>query len=119
MRNYVPARRLSVCVPALRDKIPKEAVPIDPKQQRHISTEGMKTSQNADGTPKPKKKRFSIVKFILQFIGCLLCVGVMACSVGAVLLSMYVVQVTADDGETLDLDNMKSKQTSIILNAYG
>ena len=99
--------------------IPKEAVPIDPKQQRHISTDGVKTPQNAAGTPKPKKKRFSIVKFILQFIGCLLCVGVMACSVGAVLLSMYVVQVTADDGETLDLDNMKSKQTSIILNAYG
>ena len=119
MRKYVPARRLSVCVPALRDKIPKEAVPIDPKQQRHISTDGVKTPQNAAETPKPKKKRFSIVKFLLQLIGCLLCVGVMACSVGAVLLSMYVVQVTADDGETLDLDNMKSKQNSIILDTNG
>lgn len=64
--------------------------------------------------PKRKKKRFSIVGLILQLIGCVLCLGIMACSVGAVFLSMYVVQVTADDGETLDLDNQKSKQTTII-----
>lgn len=43
----------------------------------------------------------------------------MAGSVGAVLLSIYVVQVTADDAETLDLDNQKTKQTAIIYDRYG
>lgn len=43
----------------------------------------------------------------------------MACCVGGVLLSMYVVQVTADDGEILDLDNQKNRQTTILYNAYG
>lgn len=40
-------------------------------------------------------------------------------SVGAVFLAMYVVQVTADEDGTLDLDNQKSKQTTILFNAYG
>ena len=43
----------------------------------------------------------------------------MLCSVGGVLLSMYIVQVTADDGEILDLDNQKNKQTTIIYDKYG
>lgn len=101
----------------------KEAVPIDPKQQRHISTEGVKPANAAgsDKKPKPKKKkrRRSIFGYVIRFIGCLLCVCVMAGSVGAVLLSMYVVQVTADEDGNLDLDNQKSKQTSIINDRYG
>ena len=55
---------------------------------------------------------------ILSFIGCMLCLCIMAGSVGGVLLSMYIVQVTADDAETLDLDNQKNKQTSIIYDRY-
>ena len=51
---------------------------------------------------------------IFSFIGCMLCLCIMAASVGGVLLSMYIVQVTADDAETLDLDNQKNKQTTII-----
>lgn len=38
----------------------------------------------------------------------------MAASVGGVLLSMYIVQVTANDGDVLDLDNQKNKQTTIV-----
>ena len=106
---------------------PKEAVPIEPKQQRHISTDGVKTTTGATGQPgapapknkkKPKKRR-SIIGMIFSFIGCMLCLCIMAASVGGVLLSMYIVQVTADDAETLDLDNQKNKQTTIIYDRYG
>lgn len=106
---------------------PKEAVPIEPKQQRHISTDGVKTTAGATGQPgapapknkkKPKKRR-SIIGMIFSFIGCMLCLCIMAASVGGVLLSMYIVQVTADDGETLDLDNQKNRQTSIIYDING
>ena len=106
---------------------PKEAVPIEPKQQRHISTDGVKTTTGATGQPgapapknkkKPKKRR-SIIGMIFSFIGCMLCLCIMGASVGGVLLSMYIVQVTADDGETLDLDNQKNRQTSIIYDING
>ena len=106
---------------------PKEAVPIEPNQQRHISTDGVKTTTGATGQPgapapknkkKPKKRR-SIIGMIFSFIGCMLCLCIMAASVGGVLLSMYIVQVTADDSETLDLDNQKNRQTSIIYDING
>ena len=76
------------------------------------------------GAPAPKnkkkpKKRRSIIGMIFSFIGCMLCLCIMAASVGGVLLSMYIVQVTADDGETLDLDNQKNRQTSIIYDING
>ena len=106
---------------------PKEAVSIEPNQQRHISTDGVKTTAGATsqpGAPAPKnkkkpKKRRSIIGMIFSFIGCMLCLCIMAASVGGVLLSMYIVQVTADDGETLDLDNQKNRQTSIIYDING
>ena len=106
---------------------PKEAVPIEPNQQRHISTDGVKTTAGATGQPgapapknkkKPKKRR-SIIGMIFSFLGCMLCLCIMAASVGGVLLSMYIVQVTADDGETLDLDNQKNRQTSIVYDING
>ena len=56
---------------------------------------------------------------ILRFIGCLLCVGIMLCSVGGVVLAMYIVQVTENDGEVLDLDNKKNAQTTILYDRYG
>ena len=56
---------------------------------------------------------------IFSFIGCMLCLCIMAASVGGVLLSMYIVQVTADDAETLDLDNQKNRQTSIVYDING
>src|SRR5699024_3400314 len=68
---------------------------------------------------KKKKRRRSIGGMILRFIGCVFCVGIMLCSVAGVLLSMYIVQVTAGDGEVLDLDNQKNKQTTILYDKYG
>ena len=73
---------------------PKEAVPIEPNQQRHISTDGVKTTAGATGQPgapapknkkKPKKRR-SIIGMIFSFIGCMLCLCIMAGSVGGMLL---------------------------------
>ena len=103
---------------ALLYSVIKEAVPIEPKQPRHISTDGVKSTAGATGQPvpnkkKPKRKHHPVAAFF-RFIGCLLCVCVMAASVGGVLLSMYIVQVTANDGDVLDLDNQKNKQTTIV-----
>ncbi len=64
-------------------------------------------SAPAPRTRKAQKRR-SIIGMIFSFIGCMLCLCIMAASVGGVLLSMYIVQVTADDAETLDLDNQKT-----------
>ena len=83
----------------------------------------MQTAGNGSGAapkkPKKKKRRRSIFGYIVRFIGCIICLGIMACSVGGVLLSMYVVQVTADDAGVLDLDNQKNKQTTILYDANG
>ena len=107
---------------------PKEAVPIEPKKERRISTGGVKPAGGAAGqgsapgqTPKKKraKRRRSIPGMILRFIGCLLCVGIMLCSVAGVVLAMYNVQVTENDGEVLDLDNQKNAQTTILYDRYG
>ena len=123
--------RRGVIAPAAQNrngnKPAKEAVLIDPKQERRISMQGAKTPQDAataaNGGPNqkktPKKKRRSIVGYVFRFIGCLLCVCVMLGSVGAVLLSMYVVQVTADDQNVLDLDSLKLSQTSIYYDSDG
>lgn len=113
------ARRAPDCI-----KTPKEAVPIDPKEQRHISMQGAKGPGNAAGQngkkpKKNKKRKHSVFGYIMRFIGCLLCVVVMACSVGAVLLSLYVVQVTEDPEGKLDLDEQKLKETSIVYDING
>ena len=107
--------------------IPKEAVLIDPKQQRHISTQGAKAQPDAaqtgtipaQGGKKKKKHKHSVVGYIFRFIGCVLCLCIMAASVGAVVLSMYIVQVTADDSGTLDLDGLKLNQTTILYDKNG
>ena len=101
----------------------KEAVPIDPKQSRHIQTDGAKAPdpQGAAAAgpagkkkkPKKKKPHFSVWGYIWRTFACLFCLVVMACSVGGVVLAMYIVQVTADDTE-LDLDNQKLKQATVV-----
>jgi len=107
-------------------RIKKEAVTIDPKETRRISTKRVQPADVGSGQrpakpakrKKPKKK-FSILRFLGTLIGCLFCVCIMAGSVAGVLLSMYIVQVTAEDGDTLDLDMQKSKQTTILFDRYG
>lgn len=110
--------------PAIHRKSAKEAVPIDPKEQRHLSTQGAKapggTPNSAKGGKKPTtKKRRSVIGMILRFIGCVICVCVMLGSVGAVLLAMYVVQVTADPEGKLDLEKKKDQQTTILYTREG
>ena len=110
-------------LPPTRSTSAKEAVLIDPKQPRHLSTQGAKTPgtpQTPDAKAKKKSpKKRSIIGMILRFIGCLFCVCIMACSVGAVFLAMYVVQVTADPEGKLDLEKKKDQQTSFIYDRYG
>ena len=110
--------------PAIHRKSAKEAVPIDPKQQRHLSTQGAKapggTPNSAKGGKKdPNKKHRSIPGMILRFLGCLICVCIMLGSVGAVVLAMYVVQVTADPEGKLDLEKKKDQQTTILYTREG
>ena len=100
--------------------IPKEAVPIDPKQERHISMQSAKSPETAatsaqkkNGKKKKNKPRRSIFGTIMRFIGCLLCVCVMAASAGAVLLSLYVVQVTEDPDGKLDLEHIQAIDTEL------
>ncbi|WP_294540914.1 transglycosylase domain-containing protein, partial [uncultured Gemmiger sp.] len=56
---------------------------------------------------------------ILRFLGCLICVCIMLGSVGAVVLAMYVVQVTADPEGKLDLEKKKDQQTTILYTREG
>ena len=82
-----------------------------------------KTQQNTDRivrkkTDKNKQKKkttfkgvlFSFIRFCL---GCLF-LGIIVASVGAVLLSLYLVDVTKDDDVLLDLDNLELSYSSII-----
>lgn len=110
--------------PAIYPKSAKEAVPIDPKEQRHLSTQGAKAPGGSPNSAKggkknTGKKRRSIPGMILRFIGCVFCVCIMLGSVGAVLLSMYVVQVTADPEGKLDLEKKKDQQTTILYDRNG
>ena len=69
------------------------------------------------GAKKKKKKKsrphFSAWGYIWRTLACLFCLLIMACSVGGVVLAMYIVQATADDSE-LDLDNQKLKQATVV-----
>ena len=62
----------------------------------------------------PQKRKRSFWRGFWRLVACCFCLGVMAASVLAVMLSMYVVEVTADDATLLDLDNMRLAQTSIV-----
>lgn len=48
----------------------------------------------------------------LRFVAVCLCLGIMAASVGSVLLSLYVVKATANDSELLNLDELELAYTS-------
>lgn len=59
----------------------------------------------------------------MKFIAVCLCIGIIGSSVVAVMLSMYIVKATQDDGQLLDLDSLKLTYTSFIysknINAEG
>ncbi len=109
---------------------------VDSQQPRKISTESAvngssqydSAQQGSSATKSKKKKRFrlhplhilgGLFRLLFNVIGCTLCLIVMVCCVGGVLLSMYVVQVTADDDEVLDLDSYELAQTSIVYDMNG
>ena len=107
----------------------KEAVPIatkDPRGPRTIHTSARTVADSAAHQPSsaggsgkqprkaPKKRKRSFWRGFWRLVACCFCLGVMAASVLAVMLSMYVVEVTADDATLLDLDNMRLAQTSIV-----
>ncbi|MEG0763654.1 MAG: transglycosylase domain-containing protein [Oscillospiraceae bacterium] len=75
-----------------------------------------KTAQGTSRTKRAPKqgkgKRFFFG--FMRFIGVCICLGVMVVSVASVLLSMYVVEKTADDGTLLDLTNLKLNYTTTI-----
>ena len=77
------------------------------------------TGRKGKGAGKPRKKRRSIFGYIIRFIGCVFCLGIMACSVAAVLLSMYVVQVTADPEGLLDIESRRTAQSTILFDRNG
>lgn len=56
-----------------------------------------------------------IFKGFMKFVGVCICLGIMAGSVLAVVLSMYVVKITAGDADLLDLTNLKLAQTTKIM----
>lgn len=110
----------------------KEATIIDNKNnqpprrpiQRPATQQGSKPSQpqkpqqtaGRQGAKKPKGKITgkAITFAILRFIASCVCLGVIGVSVLAVLVSLYVVDATADDGDLLNLDNIKLSYTTII-----
>ena len=56
-----------------------------------------------------------IFKGFMKFVAACICLGVMVGSVLAVLLSLYAVEITANDAELLDLTNLELAQTSQLL----
>ncbi|MEG0911669.1 MAG: hypothetical protein RSF70_08825, partial [Ruthenibacterium sp.] len=50
----------------------------------------------------------------LKFIAVCMCFGIIATSVVAVMLSMYIVKATANDDTVINLEDLKLSYTSII-----
>lgn len=113
-------------------QIAKEATIIDNKNnqpprrpiQRPATQQGAKPAQPQkaqNGTSKQAAKKSkgkitgkAITFAILRFIASCVCIGVIGVSVVAVLVSLYVVDATSDDGDLLNLDNIKLSYTTII-----
>jgi len=73
--------------------------------------------------PKKKKKRRkrgggltvgSVIGGFFRFVACCICLGIIAVSVAAVAVSMFVVRETQNDGDLLDLTKLELAYTTII-----
>ena len=62
---------------------------------------------------KPKSRGKRILFGFLRFVAVMMCLGIMAVSVAGVLLSLYVVNATKNDGELLNLEELKLSYTSV------
>lgn len=68
---------------------------------------------------RPKRKKHGFWGFLWRAIVVLGCIGTIACCAVAIWLSNYIVEVTQEDAQVLDLDNLKLAQTSILYDRYG
>lgn len=88
-----------------------------PASQRKLKT-GAQRKKNTDEpqkSPRPPKKGHPVLRFIGRAIVTMFCVGIMLGSALAVGAVYYVVQATANDGDLLNLDNIKLSQSSVVM----
>lgn len=72
-------------------------------------------AKNTEKEPAKKESRGKRIFFrILRVIGCLVCLGIIALSIVGVLVSLYLVDVTQNDDELLDLSEIKLNYSSVI-----
>ena len=67
----------------------------------------------------PKRKKRGFWGFLWRAIVVVGCIGTMVCCAVSVALSKYIVEVTQEDAQVLDLDNLKLAQTSILYDRNG
>ena len=84
------------------------------RRQPGAQPQPSRTQPQEGATPGRKKKKRSAWGVFWRFCVVCLCLMVMVGSVGAVLVSLYVVDATASDGDLLNLDNLELAKTSII-----
>lgn len=80
--------------------------------ERQASASAAKTNRSKSKSGKSTAKRIGIA--ILRFIAACFCIGVMLVSVLAVLVSLYLVDVTQNDDQLLDLNNLKLSYSSTV-----
>ncbi len=75
-----------------------------------------RAKKTTDKKPKKKKRNIFLTLFLLliKFLVVLACLGIIAGSTIAVMLSMYLVEATAGDDALLDLEQLDLAYTSII-----
>lgn len=84
------------------------------RRQPGAQPQPSRTQPQEGAAPGRKKKKRSAWGVFWRFCVVCLCLMVMVGSVGAVLVSLYVVDATASDGDLLNLDNLELAKTSII-----
>lgn len=88
-----------------------------PQKRANAAPRRTKPAGQQPDKPSPPKKEGKAKRVcfaILRVLGCMVCLGVMAVSVVGVLLSLYLVDVTQNDDELLDLSDIKLNYSSVI-----
>lgn len=71
-------------------------------------------NESEQETARPKKKRMGCFGFLLRLFVVLACLGTIVCCGVAIKLSEYIVDVTQEDAELLNLDELKLSETTIL-----
>ena len=102
--------------PGRLTNLDKEAILIATREpgrrQPGAQPQPSRTQPQEGAAPGRKKKKRSAWGVLWRFCVVCLCLVVMIGSVGAVLVSLYVVDATASDGDLLNLDNLELAKTS-------